>query len=183
LNQLNIDKMSKLIAKLDLKENNCNLTTLKIYLIEGGELEYRMSSTRNNVCHSMSNITVGYKDKNKSLPDHIQDIKNKDLPGGNMGKLAYNLKQHILECIEDSNKIYIPESYVTYHILHKYSDKELEQEKSKTGVPKQLIADSDSVRSTILRSKFRNALIRMGARRQVEEIESRVENSYKESTK
>jgi len=48
-------------------------------------------------------------------------------------------------------------------------------ESDKIGVPKQLIAE-------ILRDEFRDALILLGQEDKIEEIESRVENSYKEIT-
>ena len=48
-------------------------------------------------------------------------------------------------------------------------------ELDKIGVPKQLIAE-------ILRDEFRDALILLGQEDKIEEIESRVENSYKEIT-
>ena len=49
------------------------------------------------------------------------------------------------------------------------------ESKDKIGVPKQLIAE-------ILRDEFRDALILLGQEDKIEEIESRVENSYKEIT-
>jgi len=49
------------------------------------------------------------------------------------------------------------------------------ESKDKIGVPKQLIAE-------ILRDEFRDALILLGKEYLIEEIESRVENSYKEIT-
>jgi hypothetical protein len=150
--------MSKLIAKLDLVDYCDNKSTLKVYLREGGELKYTLSGTKTGIGFSLSNLQIGYKDGNR-LPIHVKDIKDR------FKKHTVNLRKHLIECIEDSVKTYIPLSYKIYHEL----------EKPKTGVPKQLIAE-------ILRDEFRDALILLGQEDKIEEIESRVENSYKEIT-
>ena len=49
------------------------------------------------------------------------------------------------------------------------------ESKDKIGVPKQLIAE-------ILRDEFRDALFLLGHEDKIKQIESRVENSYKEIT-
>ena len=101
--------MNKLIAKLDLKDYCNNRTTLKIHLLEDGQLSYGLASTKTGMGHSMSNLQIGYKNGNR-LPDHIQDIEG-------------FLKDHILNCIEDSVKTYLPDSYVTYHELEQEDDR------------------------------------------------------------
>lgn len=105
--------MNKLIAKLDLKDYCNNRTTLKIHLLEDGQLSYRLSSTKTGMGHAMSNLQIGYKNGNR-LPDHIQDIEG-------------FLKDHILNCIEDSVKTYLPDSYVTYHELEQEDDWDFEE--------------------------------------------------------
>lgn len=105
--------MNKLIAKLDLKDYCNNRTTLKIHLLEDGQLSYRLSSTKTGMGHAMSNLQIGYKNGNR-LPDHVQDIEG-------------FLKDHILNCIEDSVKTYLPDSYVTYHELEQENDWDFEE--------------------------------------------------------
>lgn len=105
--------MNKLIAKLDLKDYCNNRTTLKIHLLEDGQLSYRLASTKTGMGHAMSNLQIGYKNGNR-LPDHIQDIEG-------------FLKDHILNCIEDSVKTYLPDSYVTYHELEQEDDWDFEE--------------------------------------------------------
>lgn len=105
--------MNKLIAKLDLKDYCNNRTTLKIHLLEDGQLSYRLSSTKTGMGHAMSNLQIGYKNGNR-LPDHVQDIEG-------------FLKDHILNCIEDSVKTYLPDSYVTYHELEQEDDWDFEE--------------------------------------------------------
>lgn len=105
--------MNKLIAKLDLKDYCNNRTTLKIHLLEDGQLSYGLASTKTGMGHSMSNLQIGYKNGNR-LPDHIQDIEG-------------FLKDHILNCIEDSVKTYLPDSYVTYHELEQENDWDFEE--------------------------------------------------------
>ncbi len=105
--------MNKLIAKLDLKDYCNNRTTLKIHLLEDGQLSYGLASTKTGMGHSMSNLQIGYKNGNR-LPDHIQDIEG-------------FLKDHILNCIEDSVKTYLPDSYVTYHELEQENDGDFEE--------------------------------------------------------
>tara|TARA_Y100000385_G_C12762835_1_gene495817 strand:+ start:62 stop:478 length:417 start_codon:yes stop_codon:yes gene_type:complete len=105
--------MNKLIAKLDLKDYCNNRTTLKIHLLEDGQLSYGLASTKTGMGHSMSNLQIGYKNGNR-LPDHVQDIEG-------------FLKDHILNCIEDSVKTYLPDSYVTYHELEQEDDWDFEE--------------------------------------------------------
>jgi hypothetical protein len=100
--------MNRLIAKLDLKDYCNNRTTLKIHLLEDGQLTYRLASTKSGMGHAMSNLQIGFKNGSR-LPDHIQDIEG-------------FLEDHILDCIRDSVKTYLPDSYVTYF--------KLEQEKN-----------------------------------------------------
>tara|TARA_Y100000389_G_scaffold72068_1_gene68846 strand:+ start:196 stop:612 length:417 start_codon:yes stop_codon:yes gene_type:complete len=105
--------MNKLIAKLDLKDYCNNRTTLKIHLLEDGQLSYGLASTKTGMGHSMSNLQIGFKNGSR-LPDHIQDIEG-------------FLKDHILNCIEDSVKTYLPDSYVTYHELEQEDDWDFEE--------------------------------------------------------
>lgn len=105
--------MNKLIAKLDLKDYCNNRTTLKIHLLEDGQLSYRLASTKTGMGYAMSNLQIGFKDGSR-LPDHIQDIEG-------------FLKDHILNCIEDSVKTYLPDSYVTYHELEQENDWDFEE--------------------------------------------------------
>tara|TARA_Y100000296_G_scaffold84507_1_gene117996 strand:- start:433 stop:1032 length:600 start_codon:yes stop_codon:yes gene_type:complete len=169
--------MTKLIAKLDLVDYCDNKSTLKVYLREGGELKYTLSGTKTGIGFSLSNLQIGYKDGNR-LPNHVKDIKDR------FKKHTVNLRKHLIECIEDSVKTYIPLSYKIYqnseHCLmkcklqgNKHTPYELE--KPKTGVTKSIIAE-------ILRDEFRDALILLGQEDKIKQIESRVENSYKEIT-
>lgn len=119
--------MNKLIAKLDLKGYCNNRTTLKIHLLEDGQLSYRLSSTKTGMGHAMSNLQIGYKNGNR-LPDHIQDIEG-------------FLKDHILNCIEDSVKTYLPDSYVTYHELEQEKPHNLEQEDDRVNVVINILKD------------------------------------------
>jgi hypothetical protein len=105
--------MNKLIAKLDLKDYCNNRTTLKIHLLEDGQLSYGLASTKTGMGHAMSNLQIGFKNGSR-LPDHIQDIEG-------------FLKDHILNCIEDSVKTYLPDSYVTYHELEQENDWDFEE--------------------------------------------------------
>lgn len=105
--------MNKLIAKLDLKDYCNNRTTLKIHLLEDGQLTYGLASTKTGMGHAMSNLQIGFKNGSR-LPDHIQDIEG-------------FLKDHILNCIEDSVKTYLPDSYVTYHELEQENDWDFEE--------------------------------------------------------
>ena len=105
--------MNKLIAKLDLKDYCNNRTTLKIHLLEDGQLSYGLASTKTGMGHSMSNLQIGFKNGSR-LPDHIQDIEG-------------FLKDHILNCIEDSVKTYLPDSYVTYYELEQEDDWDFEE--------------------------------------------------------
>jgi len=105
--------MKKLIAKLDLKDYCNNRTTLKIHLLEDGQLSYGLASTKTGMGYAMSNLQIGFKNGSR-LPDHIQDIEG-------------FLKDHILNCIEDSVKTYLPDSYVTYHELEQENDWDFEE--------------------------------------------------------
>ena len=105
--------MNKLIAKLDLKDYCNNRTTLKIHLLEDGQLSYGLASTKTGMGHAMSNLQIGFKNGSR-LPDHIQDIEG-------------FLKDHILNCIEDSVKTYLPDSYVTYHELEQENGWDFEE--------------------------------------------------------
>ena len=100
--------MNRLIAKLDLKDYCNNRTTLKIHLLEDGQLTYRLAATKSGMGHAMSNLQIGFKNDSR-LPDHIQDIEG-------------FLEDHILNCIEDSVKTYIPDSYITYFRLEQEND-------------------------------------------------------------
>ena len=66
--------MNRLIAKLDLKDYCNNRTTLKIHLLEDGQLTYRLAATKSGMGHAMSNLQIGFKNGSR-LPDHVQDIE------------------------------------------------------------------------------------------------------------
>jgi hypothetical protein len=123
--------MNRLIAKLDLKDKWNNRTTLKIHLLEDGQLTYRLASTQSDRGYAMSNLQIGFKNGSR-LPDHIQDIEG-------------FLEDHILDCIRDSVKTYIPDSYVTYHELEQEEDYRLlaEQEDDIKSVLQQNPQDSE----------------------------------------
>lgn len=123
--------MNRLIAKLDLKDKWNNRTTLKIHLLEDGQLTYRLASTQSDRGYAMSNLNIGFKNGSR-LPDHIQDIEG-------------FLEDHILDCIRDSVKTYIPDSYVTYHELEQEEDYRLlaEQEDDIKSVLQQNPQDSE----------------------------------------
>jgi hypothetical protein len=123
--------MNRLIAKLDLKDKWNNRTTLKIHLLEDGQLTYRLTSTQSDRGYAMSNLNIGFKNGSR-LPDHIQDIEG-------------FLEDHILDCIRDSVKTYIPDSYVTYHELEQEEDYRLlaEQEDDIKSVLQQNPQDSE----------------------------------------
>ena len=63
--------------------------------------------------HARCNRQMGYKNGNR-LPDHVQEMEG-------------FLKDHILNCIEDSVKTYLPDSYVTYHELEQEDDWDFEE--------------------------------------------------------
>jgi hypothetical protein len=119
--------MNKLIAKLDLKDYCNNRTTLKIHLLEDGQLSYGLASTKTGMGHAMSNLQIGFKNDSR-LPDHIQDIEG-------------FLEDHILNCIEDSVKTYLPDSYVTYHELEQEKPHNLEQEDDRVNVVINILKD------------------------------------------